>query len=668
MTDPRTTQTVIVQTAQALPSADSGWTTRPDLEFLGGDEGAGQVVGSAEFEQVYGPTIDERELRATVSSPLSGLNGYYVRVLASDSTGGISIGATSYLPVFHGQITATIRDSGGGGAGGPGRLILSAVGLVSVLDQLTIQRGYEVSSGISSPVDPGYCPIFNALLRGDRSASQFSIGGTSVYIHSRARTSGARSRWTARQILQLLLAGHANPALPPDFTTASDITWTLGGQVTALDYEPDRLDLHGYTVLEAINALINPRRGLTWRLVVSGATATITVRSLAPSAITVGSYTLPAADTTTSLTFDGSDPFLAELSITEDASNVYDGIYVVGDFPRVMLSLEWLRAGGGSLVDGWSTVVGWDSLTADPDDPAWRRFVIASDYNGYQLDLSSTDGLRHFLTYTTGTDAAYGRGGYTGERSYLSGGSPEPAPSASALVFDQTLPIPLDTDTTDVTAERAPLVIRDEGSSSYVDLSDRLAMRVDQDPPGFTLGASPRDVGAEIADWFASGVSSPAVRLIFTVAIREPRPLQVSWLRPRSDWPRDLPRIRTIHMPEVQQWVGLKGTVTGTTGSALTTLATDTTYRDDIATLRAALALARPWYTTPGYTVSWIDRGRIEAGTTKAPGALLTSVSADGDTITPNAGITRRRWVRRPYGYDTLYIAKRPDVDIEAIL
>jgi hypothetical protein len=111
----------------------------------------------------------------------------------------------------------------------------------------------------------------------------------------------------------------------------------------------------------------------------------------------------------------------------------------------------------------------------------------------------------------------------------------------------------------------------------------------------------------------------------------------------------------------------LKGTVTGVSAGALTTVSSDTVVRDDLPRLTAMLSFLRAYYAEPARALSWTDRGAIDFTAGSAPGTLVTTATLGSGSVAVNAIITRRTWHLDSAGYGTSYETTRVVPDIEAI-
>jgi len=678
----RTLPLVLVETARDLPASDNGWTPQPYLRFVGGDEGAGQVLGSITVEQHFGLLLPQYraafgdlgvvpDLGRTGSGTLV---GQLVRLLVQDPAGTITRGTgiyrATYTARWWGQISAlTVEGDGAAAPSGGGKATWQAIGIASLLEQITPLRGWVLSAGGTGVVDPGYLPPFNALPGGDRSATTQTVNGATVYVLDLITgAAGSGTPWTAREILDLLLAGATKVALNPATPfTVRGWTWALADPDACLAYTPERIDPPGLTLGQLVNALIPARRGLTWWASVSGATVTIHVRSGVRTPIVGTGYTLPASSKTVALNIS-SGPWWVEPAVGEDQASTYDVIELRGARPWVGITLAFDGTANTALRAGWTsaakTIYDGNERSSLARD-VYRRFELGANWNGRQYGASfSTVGIRDRLT--AATSAAQGADGYTGARTF-SDGSGFTATPAWLLSLESSLPCSSGFSTLRIGPRQRPVVMVGSGSA-WEDRSSEWSVEVQQTPPAVIIDDG--DFGRSIEAEILAGRT-----VLVSLGVREIQPLRVSWQREPAAIPRALPRVKVIEMPQVEQWTVLAGTVTGVnaSGTTLTTQATDLTVRDDLTAMRQVLPLAVATLGRPASLVSFGQDATIDVSTAYRPGTLLTDVFRGDRTQAVDQVITRRRWsvTRTPDGveqYRTTYECQSVFPDLESVL
>jgi len=647
MTVIRTFKKHLVQTATAWGT----WVDQVDLEAPEVGEGAGQFVGSGSLRlrtgMVRRPGVAGNPSFVT---PLTAIIGQWVRVLIQQASGSVSAQGDTWEPLWHGEVMATILPDEGGGLS---EQAVSCLGITNALSRLVCNRGLErrwssSGGGPDNLIDAGYMPPFNGEPMGDMHSADVDIDGTGPVCRAFTRGKPGQ-KWTAFQIIRYLLACHARGQTAPAYIPACPLVWTISDPANLLSFTPTSLDLNGMKLLDALNVLMNPRRGLTWSVVVTGNSAVITPESTSPVAIVNGGYTLTAA--TRTITPDlSSSHFQSDVQVIEDQGSTYDVIRVIGSRPWVAVTLVYDSAGIAdvkALQKGWTgpEEIIFGRGGAIGNNGAYRRWTILDTWDGSNQS-GIADGLRNNVTLV-------------GTRTHSTSDTWQP----QSMELTPELPCSLGFSTLAKGPRQPPVVVVYNGNcylpmtgGAIVDAYYQMPVQVEQQPPAIWVGVSDADA-AKMRDL----IGSSAMRLYITVGIRESTPLFVEWQRGSSGQPRDLPRTLTLNVPDCEEWVALKGCVTGCTqdGTGLLTLASDVSARNDISTLQQTLALMRAYYAEPGRSVSWFDAGTIDRSATNLPGALLTTTTFSTGTVAVNATLTTRRWSLTEDRFGTTYDAQR---------
>jgi len=665
MTNPAAIKPHLVQTSPDF----SIWTTRTEIRCEQCSEGAGQVIGDATLVRNIGRVAQPGEAFATVT--YLDLLGMFVRVLIQDDGGIISVNGNTWSALWHGTVAASsVSDLGGGS----GTQTITCNGLAGILEQLCIGRGAEYRIGAAGPgpsnvVDPGYMPPFNRDMGKDSTDDQVIVGtddGPYVYAYAHQRSTEARFSWTAGEALDHILKLCAHGEFSPAYARLGDLRWDFTDASGCLDYFPQDVDLFGGSVLKAINTLINPRRGLIWRLSVSGTTATIVVQSTTPQAITAGGYTLPAAASTHApVLTGGAADGIAGVDLSEDASACYDVIEIVGAQPWVGMTVAYVAAPDETtaLGKGWTEAQesAWDDGdTTTKEDRVWRRFALRGEWTGQQYDLQAV-GLRNSLTHAAD-------GSTDGERTHDTLGAYTWQPET--LKCTRTLPCGVGFVASIKEGYQDPLLFigadgdtLDLNGAELADSGGSVGVTVEETPGAVVIGHQ-----AEDANQIAAAVldGSP---ILATIGIRESAPLRVRWVRSSASWPRSVPRVLTMLATQYEQWLVLPGTITGTDGDGNYVKIVDDplVVRDDLPAMRQALSLLRSWYSEPARTLRYVLRGIIDRSSNTAPGVLVTSATLGIGTLTINAPYIRRVWDLTPDGYGTSLDTARVLPDLEAL-
>lgn len=627
---------VLVQIARTLPANDGGWITTTRIDNVGGSFGLGPVMGEALLQQDFGIRTESgtRFWRDIGMAPDFGrlgetgsvndnLAGAIVRLLKNVVGGSVTVGGVAFEPFWWGVCRGPIAEPDGestiqvSGAAG-----WRCVGIESVLDQICIGHGRALSPISGATVRVGHCPPFNANPTGDRSGSTYALTNGTAHVHVLSTTTSFT--WTAAQILDHILAEHT-----------SGWTWAVSDPDGCLDYEPEELHVRGLTVFQVVNILASQDRACTWFVTVSGATATINVISTSAESVTFGDVTIPASTYTATLDLRG-DPYIGGCSITEDWDSVYDIIEAVGARPWRAITLlldsnyDVLVGQGG----GWTSdrETAWNTEPTDSGtDNVWRRFTLATDWNGQQYNQTG-EGIRNWLGQ--GAD-----GGFDGTRTYDPNQDIGPA---WALEFTRMLPCPFGFGTGN-RGERQPPVIVVGTAGDWRDMSQSWQVQLDSDGKGSAPfvriddGRNGQDIQAAI---------QASEKILITIGVREIDPLIVSWQREPGQRPNAQPREKTIPMPDCEEWTVCPGTVRGVSsdGTTLDTTTIELEVGSDLPKMEAAVALTVAGLSVPSVSVNWDYRGVLDITNVWRPGRLLTTVTRGDRVQTVNSVITRKSW------------------------
>jgi hypothetical protein len=654
MTETREVGQILVQTAPDLAASDAGWTSQEWLTCKEFSYGAGQVVGYALLEQLYGSVKRAGRLNAETIGPAPNLDwatsgtlsGKHVRLCQEDPAGTIrlqvpyhtSLGVlafetVTYTPIWWGVIRGPER-SVSGATSPAGVATWRAAGLADLLDRCIIDTGYVLNADGSGPVAIAGCPPFNrkTIGSGDNSTGSTTINGATVSYHDLRTNSGVGVKWTAKRALDFVFAAAARRAVDNVGTTG--LAWVIHDNNGALEYELPETDLNGRSVLEALNLLANTKRGISWFLSVSGAVPTINIVSGSAEAIAIGSFTLPANINTATLDVEDSE-FLRDVRLIEDDSETSDIIIVQGDRPLSGINFYYQNGATGSLAKGWDSgdETAWN---LNPEgsglDPVWRRFVIEQTWDGGQYD-HATEGLAN--TFSTTTDDAYGAGGLDGGRSYVSG---TPTPSPYQIKGERCLPGAKDAGQNRFDDRDRPRIFTSVDGSTWIDQTEDFSISIESEP--FAVVIDDGDNGATLKALLAIS----GYRFVVSVGVREVQPLKVSWIRDPVDWPCSTPRVKFIESrAALHQTIAY--TATSESGGLLVSQSSTVEHRNELDAMRAQLALARASYGSRRYRVSWTDRMIAHSavnGGAYQPGYLLTTITTGQESIPVNALIQRR--------------------------
>ncbi len=623
------------------------WAVRSDLEFTGGSEGSGQIMGEFTLLSRFGTV---RDVGATTSpatrAKVTDIRGKMVNVQIYNAT------SEEYEDLTSGVCVGDETDDTGSQMG---HVLHHCNGIGYILSRYRVSYGCEFTGASIASTVVGYMPPFNSIWSGDMSNAGHSIDGKTIRIHDRFT---AEAKWTAKHALEYILQMNACY-----YDIASDsylrhISWTVDDTLGLLDYELDTIDLNGVSVLDAVNTLINVRRGITHRITLDSSTnaATIAVYSTSPVAYSGGGFELKASTKTVTVTLTGVTISNLRLAWSED--RCADVIEVVGERPWTAISVFMDQADTptSSLEYGWEPEEEdlWDT-SKDNQDNVWRRFRIVAGWKGNQMDETDI-GLANTLAASGTSDALYGYGGLTGERSYNSAND---SPDCRTLNAERDLPCSPGFGDELTGPRQLPLFFIASDGTKYVDMvssatSYGLEMGIERRPCAISVGRPVRDDQTIIKTL----ASQSASKMVATIGFRESAPLRVSWLRDPSTWVRDDPRVLTVYASGCELWTVPVGTVQGLSGTGLDVTTSISIIRDDRDRMRSLLALLKAFYTNPINGLSWDDTGRLDATYELCPGTLITTATVGTGTETVNAIITRRAWTVTPAGVRTSWSAE----------
>jgi hypothetical protein len=664
------------------------WARLADAVCTDACEGLGTSVGAASVRIDVSPTL--RKNKTITHDPVDH-TGKWIRIRPIKTEPRAQRGQVGD-PIWWGKILSSTLSCGGGQ---PATQLLTCAGIGISLHQIEPHRWYAV--GQSEAHDPGEVLPVNNLPAGDR-----ADGTTAYKEHDAAGKAG--DRWTARDLAETLLDSL-------EATYVGGPKWTLGGQIAALSYMLQPMDLRGRTALEMLGEIISPRNGVVFRLEIDASTGAGVVRvcSTRRTAITEVDLDIdiPASDrilvtnnpTTGApqslLDLDRPDTPAAEVST--DRSAEVDLLHIEGGKPWLMATLAFKDEATDldkySLKKGWTDEeeTAWTAATTEQrNDPSlahvWRRFMLRDEYKGTGYFHTASNRVAQ-VTRTTVTDARLGTDGENGKVTGTI--SDKTLPKGRNYRFTRDLPIwnGKDWKATIVTSAvvengrfdyqvRTPMAWTRDDALAYRSLSETMRLSVDDDTPSVVFGH-----GAEDAETIRTLVSAKAgkLELLITVGIVAPQPWRVSWRRDPATRPCDLTRSLTIRHPDVHwrgvvsgSMIGIKADGTAqqvdTGGEDVALLGFGLPNAPETARLVALLRIARLWYDAPSKSITWTQEGVVDGTVGTAPGSLVGDVRLRLDkgrvlTETVNAVVTGRRWSFARGNLQTTWQAERLKID-----
>jgi hypothetical protein len=385
------TQTVV----QIKAAWADTWQSVAFLRPLELQNAASPTQSSASFEWLYGQ-IDRPQHNGVfyTYTPVT-LDGYFIRVL------WISYGGSQVLWV--GEIIMDSFEMYHAACGIAGNQVIHAVGLERRLDRVSIIGAYVWGSfiGLEAPQVSviEHCPTFNKPNRrgltqiGNRSATREPITNMWHFVGG----SGA-ALWTNLDILEYLLY-YYQPGGP---------VYVLGGALEALNCIVQVHRLEGQTLYQALDHLVDRRRGLGWAIRTTGeGTVYVYIYSLMDAPVTVDGATLPANPEQITLTIDGRTD-ISQTMIAKKASEQYDQILVLGSRIKVCCGLSVANI-YNSVTQGVASGV---TISVDGLTVTWTGGTI-TDTNGESVlivegSAALTDNVTNYLRWISGNSLDIG--------------------------------------------------------------------------------------------------------------------------------------------------------------------------------------------------------------------------------------------------------------------
>jgi hypothetical protein len=611
---------------QVKRSWQQPWADLPQLDVLRFSASLQPTMPSAAFVWRYGAIDDGGGEFWPYLPLLDGLIDQFVRICRLPTAG---TEGSSPIPVWYG-IFAEEDDLAG--AVNPyqiatGDQVLTARGLELLLARCAIEGAVAKISGAAARIDTPL--VFNGRPQsasrpfGNRSSARYANAETGVtsYVFS-----DDGEPWTAADILEYVLAWFGPAGL--GFRPAGELA-------NLAQFTPSAAPAR--TVLAAINAVIDRRRGAAWRVTLTpnDEAPQVRVYSTFDQDVTVGETNLTGASVRIDL--DGDADAVEEVRIGRSSAHRYDRIIALGG-PIVVCGTVSFQA--GTLWEAWGAELQEEYQAADE---------IARTADKY---------VHVFCAYTVaGSDAIAGPT-CEGDGSL----DLEPPPQFwSAKRLLRRLPLALGGEDEDAPDEyRPPLVVCQitvEGQTNWVavDRIDELARSLGGSGPSMSVRLLDGEMGLLVHarpnyllaknDWTPSedDIAEPIVdyqTIRATVAWCSDRRLEVIAEVPGAS-PAGFPRTLTIDVPDAECWVILQGTVLDVQEGALVTQGSFDELRNDSARLEAVAAMAASWYQRQRRRLGlrWANLV-FEA----APGDMVGLITAGGSPVAVNSTVSGVVW------------------------
>lgn len=637
-----TPPTITVYTRSAWAAA---WTERTGLYALNLTDCAAPEVPVATLRYDYGKILRHAATTFSAVSPLDLLDDY-VRIKSSDSAIDWVGVITDVSDAPHGN---AVQDPAGS-------LTLTARGMIHLLDRVTIHTAPSFAASGEITID--HVPTFNLPHKtgGSFIGNRSTDVGAGGYYYFDSVTGG--ETWTVSEILDTLIGFYA-PSGP---------TWEMSGQYADLAGVADVIDVSGITLKQALDTIIDRRRGYAYNLAYDSANdkMLISVFSELTGNITVDGNTYNANSTIHNLDLR-TDTTVGALQLRDEASARYDTVRVEGARIKVCCTIPV-----ASLEEGWSE---------DQEDAYLAGASGAADYAALppflQMErndeVRKQDALRRVFAFFRIPDTWGGECGLLGtdDAAYtcdddgaIGNGGPYPAWIARPILdfiplkegVDYSVEAETDSNPSGAEPElRKPFVIAKNFQGRYIyadqpsnDWFDTPSAHVEaaQRERGLWIRFTPQHVAAK-NHWAAAEPTEvePAydyLDMIATICIPIDERLVVevdAAGAPLAEYERKA----VIRLPDAEAWIVAAGTIVGIDDTgALQTVHAELLIRSDAPRLRAIANLAAEWFCTSRAAVNYMLNGlSYDCALGEMIGTIQTG---DARTITCNACITRVSW------------------------
>lgn len=615
------------------------WQFLPFLTPVNATEAAAPSVGQATFRYDFGP-VYYPEVGDFDDWLYYTINGAFVAVVVYDYYGE----ALLWVGIIDME---TVRPFGDDTVPA-GEQIFTAFSLEHMLDRRPIMGAYTTAGYIDTPMR------FNK--RRGRGAADFGNKDTFDNVFGEDGIA-----WTNLDIADYVV---------DNFAPAS-IEWIGVGQTLGLTSVAEEMSLDGLTVFEALNRLIDRRRGLSWCCVTTGdGPVYIYVFSMSPFSFGMEGAIIEANENQVIVDFTGYRNVQPVITFNNLAT--FDTIEVRGGPITTTMSLSYMD---GTLQEGWTpeAQADYEAGSTDPEadvedhdaargaeiyDAVFSKHRLVDDWAGVSGDGEGTSELVNAIP------------------GYWADGTPDEALLGTFFrpdkVFMRTLPIAVEGTDSDAPEFRRALVVAlvdvegtydpadedtpDERVWAYVDKLRDLG----SDFESLGVGIGDRDLSVIVRgrpahlfakfrvgeDFDAMTATPPQVdylTMIATVQMATDMRIRATWITPGL---RATGRTKLIEDPDAQAWYVVPGTVIDVQDGGLIRHAGGWE-RDDSPRLRQKAVLAAAWYS--------VQRAQLEytletLGIGMPVGTMIAGVVGPEGYTEIGTVVTQRQWSFLPNG------------------
>ncbi len=482
--------------------------------------------------------------------------------------------------------------------------------------------------------------------------------------------------WTNVDILDYII----------DFYVPSDITWIGCGQLASLENTIEEYDFEGSTVFEAMNRLIDRRKGVGWRCVsVGGPEIYIYVFSMASEGFAFGGAVLEPNPDQSIISFTGIrnvDPVVSFNGLA-----MYEQIIVKGGPISSTASFSYAD---GTLEEGWTpeSEVDYNAGSGDGEDTDKNDAARASEI--FEAVFAKHNLVTDWLGY-----AGDGEGGDVFNA--LPGYWPDAEPDADLLgnffrldhVFERTIPFEVESNTSDQPEYRkafALFLVDPSGTYNPDDIpdpdlrvwayADKLES-VGKDLKNLVMTIGDRDLSIIVkgtpnlltglgafSDADPASNAVPEVEyttMIATVSLRTDSHLKATFTFP---WWTGDGRVKLLEDRDAEAWYVAPGTVIEVVDGEL--VRHDGGFiRDDSERLADKALLAAAWFGTPRATLA-VDMGFIYIG--HPCGTMIRGMEGPEGYTEIGTVVTQRTWTFSGEGCKTTIQTGYEELDFGSLI
>jgi hypothetical protein len=605
------------------------WTWLPYMDCRSAVETAAPSIGSARLRYEYGWIKRENYPVFAGWYPYA-LSGSYVQVRV-----GMHNVPGRHYPIWTGVAEIDEHQPHGTALWFQGPQEYTCHELTHLLDRVYIVGAYTEGGYVDRALRFNVREGRGLKRRGNRSQATGSEG---VYVYG-----DAGDEWSNYEIIRHLVQYYG-----PD-----GLTFQIVGAWDSLVNVVEEWDFNGMSLFQALNKLIDERRGLGWCLRTNGeGPLYLQIYSILSEPVSVGDYSVPANADQTIVAFDGRIDGQPSIRINELAR--FDSLIVRGGPIYTTFSLSKADA---TLEPAWSaaqeTAYKAGQTTGTPE---------AADHDTERKTKKFQAVYQEFrVPAAWDWQAGNGEGGdkHSAVPSVTWDCRIDTANAGSAWseghTFERHLckQVSINTDTGD--PEHVPMlafVQNPEDATKWhpvtaLDAAELTNARVRPGDRGLRVRIEPSSINhaAALNHWDGAAESNQEPeydheKYIVTVQVATDTHLGV-----RASLPgvpvRETGRTKIIEYPSAVAWLVLPGTVLDVTDGALVRAADWETERDDSETLRAIAALAAAWYLQPRNEIAFTAQGVSIA---HPVGQLVRGVASNWSLTQVGTVVTKREW------------------------